>query len=49
MTWDIGKEAKELDEKSIKERVKIGRRSIVKIVVAIGIYFLTMYIFWLVL
>ena len=43
--WEIGKEARELDNKSMKERMKIEGRSIKKIVIALIFYSLTMIIF----
>jgi len=43
--WDIGKEARLLDEKSIKERMKIEGRSIKKIFVALLIYIAVMTFF----
>ena len=42
---DIGKEAKLLDEKNIKERMKIECRSIKKIFVALLIYIAVMTLF----
>ncbi len=44
--WEIGEEAKELDEKPILERVKIKRRSVISIAGALLIYFLTMTLFY---
>ncbi|MFX0072085.1 MAG: hypothetical protein ACFFAO_13435 [Candidatus Hermodarchaeota archaeon] len=46
-TLDIGKEAKQLDEKNIYHRMKINPQSIKKILIAIFIYFLFMYIFYI--
>jgi len=47
--WDIGKEARELDEKSILERMKIEKHSIKKIVIALLFYFSTMILFYFLL
>ncbi|MFX1573828.1 MAG: hypothetical protein ACFFB0_13850 [Promethearchaeota archaeon] len=44
--WEIGKEAKELDQKSISERIKIGKHSIKKIIGALLIYGFTMTLFY---
>ena len=43
--WNIGKEARFLDEKSVKERMKIEGRSIKKIFVAFLIYIAVMTLF----
>jgi len=43
---DIGKEAQELDMKSISERMKINKRSFRKIIGALFIYFAFMTIFF---
>ena len=43
--WNIGKEARLLDEKSIKERMKIEGRSIKKIFVTLLIYVAVMTVF----
>jgi hypothetical protein len=43
--WEIGKEAKELDQKSIVERIKIEKRSIKKIIGALFIYSIIMILF----
>jgi len=43
--WNIGKEARLLDEKSIKQRMKIKGRSIKKIFVALLIYIAVMILF----
>lgn len=47
--WNIGNEAKQLDEKSIKERMKIEGRSVKKIFMALLIYvfFLTIFLTFL--
>lgn len=45
-SWEIGKEAKELDEKTIFERMKIERRSIKRLAGAVVIYFITMVSFY---
>ena len=42
----IGKEAKELDEKNIAERMKLERNSVKKIFAALFIYILFMVIFY---
>ncbi|MHA1275280.1 MAG: sulfite exporter TauE/SafE family protein [Promethearchaeota archaeon] len=39
MKWEIGKKTKEWDEKSIKERKKIKKSSLKKILIALGFYF----------
>ena len=44
--WEIGKEARDLDEKTIFERMKIERRSIKRLGGAFAIYFLTMVSFY---
>lgn len=48
-SWEIGKEASELDEKPISERIKIKKRSLKRIVLALMFYFLMMIIFYIVL
>ena len=45
--WDIGREAKEIDEKPIYKRMKIGKTSIKKIAGSLIIYFIMMYFFYL--
>jgi hypothetical protein len=47
--WEIGKEARELDEKTIIERMKIEKRSIKRLAGAFVIYFLTMTSFYFLL
>ncbi|MHA1725660.1 MAG: hypothetical protein ACTSXH_12640 [Promethearchaeota archaeon] len=42
---EIGKEAKELDEKSFKERMKIDKDSLTKIIGALLIYLFVMLLF----
>lgn len=49
MEWKIGEQAKKMDEKSIKERMKIERSSLKKILGALVIYFVVMGIFALIL
>ncbi|NVM44383.1 MAG: hypothetical protein HWN79_05655 [Candidatus Lokiarchaeota archaeon] len=44
--WDIGQKARELDEKSISERVKIERHSIKRVAGALFIYFLIILSFY---
>jgi len=44
--WEIGKEAKELDQKSILERIKIEKSSIKKIIGVLLIYCFTMTLFY---
>ncbi|MFX0024683.1 MAG: hypothetical protein ACFE9S_20415 [Candidatus Hermodarchaeota archaeon] len=44
--WEIGKEAQELDEKPIKERMKIERNSIKRVGYALILYFITMVLFY---
>ena len=43
---DIGREAKELDEKDIMERIRVEKRSIKRMIGAIIIYTLTMFLFY---
>ncbi|MGQ4875512.1 MAG: hypothetical protein ACTSVV_05665 [Promethearchaeota archaeon] len=45
MEWNIGTKAKQLDQKSISERLRIEKRSIRKMFVALGIYFIFIGIF----
>ncbi len=45
--WDIGREARELDDKNIIDRIRLEKHSIKRIIFALMIYFLTMYIFYL--
>lgn len=45
--WEIGKKAKEMDEKSINERMKLKKRSIKRIIGALIIYFITMFLFYI--
>ena len=47
--WEIGKEARDLDEKTISERMKINKRSIKRLAGAVVIYFLTMISFYFLL
>jgi len=47
--WEIGKEARDLDEKPISERMKIEKRSIKRLAGAFAIYFLTMISFYFLL
>ncbi|MFX0070917.1 MAG: hypothetical protein ACFFAO_07490 [Candidatus Hermodarchaeota archaeon] len=47
--WNIGSEARKLDEKSIKERMKIEGRSVKKIFIALLIYACVLTIFLTVL
>ena len=47
--WEIGEEARELDNKTIIERMKIQKSSLRKILIAIWFYFLIMIIFYFVL
>lgn len=44
--WEIGKEARELDEKSISERLKVERSSKKKIGIALFCYSLIMLFFY---
>jgi len=48
-SWEIGKEAKELDEKTIFERMKIESRSIKRVAGAFAIYFVMMISFYFLL
>jgi len=43
--WEIGKEAKELDNKHISERIRVEKSIFKKVVGATLIYFITMTIF----
>ncbi|MFX0043460.1 MAG: hypothetical protein ACFE8L_11165 [Candidatus Hodarchaeota archaeon] len=43
--WEIGIEAKELDNKHISERIKIEKSTFKKIVGALLIYLITMVVF----
>lgn len=45
----IGQKARELDEKSISERIKLKRRSLKKIIGAIFVYIAFMSLFYLLL
>ncbi len=47
--WEIGKEARELDERPFKERIRIEKGSIKKISIALLCYSFVMIIFYLVL
>jgi hypothetical protein len=44
--WDIGEEAKKLDEKPIIERLKLGKRSLKKMGYALIFYSLIMILFY---
>ncbi|MFX1304456.1 MAG: hypothetical protein ACFE9X_13960 [Promethearchaeota archaeon] len=44
--WEIGKEARELDEKPILERLKVEKSSKKKIGIALLCYFLVMIFFY---
>jgi len=44
--WEIGKEARELDEKPVIERMRVGKRSITKVSIALIFYFVTMVSFY---
>ena len=48
-SWEIGKEARELDKKPISERLRIERRSIKKITVALLFYCIIMVLFYFLL
>jgi hypothetical protein len=48
-SWEIGKEAMELDEKPISERMKIKKRSIMRIGLTLVLYALIMTMFYFVL
>ncbi len=48
-SWEIGKEARELDEKPISERLRVERRSIIKIAVALLFYCIIMVLFYFLL
>ena len=47
--WEIGKEARELDEKPIIERMRVEKRSIMKVSVALVFYCVLMVLFYFVL
>lgn len=44
--WEIGKEAKEIDEKPIAERIRVPKRTIKRMFGALCIYFITMALFY---
>ena len=44
--WEIGTEAQELDKKPIKERMRIERRSIMRVGYALIVYSLVMILFY---
>lgn len=44
--WEIGKEARELDKRPIKERLRVEKRSIMKVSVALLFYFFIMVLFY---
>jgi hypothetical protein len=44
--FNIGKEARDLDQKSIKERMKIDKRSGIQIIIALLFYVLVMTLFY---
>ena len=46
ISWEVGKEARELDKKPIKERMKIEGRSIKRVGYALIFYSLTMILFY---
>ncbi|MHA1107378.1 MAG: hypothetical protein ACTSPN_16935 [Promethearchaeota archaeon] len=48
-SWKIGEEARVLDEKSLKNRAKIGRKSINRIFGAFFFYSLVMILFFYIL
>ena len=45
MEWNIGEKAQQWDEKSVSERMKVEKRSLKKVIVALGIYFVVIGIF----
>ena len=47
--WKIGEEARLLDDMSLKDRAKIGKNSIIKILGAFFFYFVVMIFFFYVL
>ena len=47
--WDIGREARELDKLSIKERIKLEKKTVMKMAASTGIYFIVMLILYLLL
>ncbi len=44
MEWNIGKKAREIDSKSLKERLKVEKRTIKRIIIAFCFYILIMII-----
>ncbi|MFX0001213.1 MAG: hypothetical protein ACFE88_13960 [Candidatus Hermodarchaeota archaeon] len=49
LDWEIGKEARELDEKPIIERMRVEKRSIIKVSIALTFYVLVMILFYFLL
>jgi hypothetical protein len=49
MGWDIGSEAREIESKSMKERLKLEKTSIKKVIFAFIFYFVMMIIFSIVI
>lgn len=43
---NIGKKARDLDQKSIKERMKIDKRAAIRIIIALIVYILIMTLFY---
>lgn len=46
ISWEVGKEARELDKKPLKERMKIERRSIKRVGYALIFYSVIMIFFY---
>jgi len=46
ISWEVGKEAQELDKKPIKERMKVEWRSIKRVGYALICYSITMVLFY---
>jgi hypothetical protein len=47
ISWEVGKEARELDKKPIKERLRVERRSIRRVGYAMILYSITMVLFYI--
>jgi len=47
ISWEVGKEAQELDKKPIKERIRVEGSSLKRVGYALIIYSLTMVLFYI--
>ncbi|MFX1380651.1 MAG: hypothetical protein ACFFA4_16330 [Promethearchaeota archaeon] len=47
LSWEVGKEARELDKKSIKERMKVEGRSVKRVGYAMVFYSIMMVLFYI--